>query len=482
MLVARASTIHNAATWVLENHPWDFAAVLYDGIELFCQRFMDYHPPRQPATSQQDFEVYQHVVTAACCFHDMMLGRLLQLAGSDTNVLLVSDHGYQSGETRPSGSPATSQGVEAAHRAQGIWVLHGPRVARGAGIVGASLLDVAPTSLMLMGVPSGVDMEGRPWVEAIADAGEAELETDRIISWDSIAGPDGMHPPQRPVEVGKDDESREAIEHLLELGYVEPTPSAAASAAVARTREENQFNLARALMTAGQVARAIEFLEPLVQANRTRWDYVQTLFRAYIALSQHEQARDLVQKCIAQGAPATLTHLALGMLELAERRPAAALEHLRQATAGHAASGEVHVLIGQGYLRLRRWNEAEEAFSRALEIDPDNAAAWHGRTVVSLAHEQNEQAIELALRAVELRPDYPEAHYHLGLALVGVAKPHEASIALKRCLALRPGMLAPYRALADLYEGPLKDPAQALAYRRDARAIILQRRMDRPRA
>ncbi|MEO6436668.1 MAG: alkaline phosphatase family protein, partial [Tepidisphaeraceae bacterium] len=413
ILVARASNVHAAATWAIENEPWDFAAVLYDGIEEFCRQFMEYSAPQRGGTSQKDFETYQHVVTAAYRFHDMMLGRLVELAGADTTVLLVSDHGYHGGDHHAAGSSHSTDDVSADHRPQGIWAMRGPRVKRGAEIVGATLLDVTPTILTLFGLPSGSDMPGRPWVEAI-DARGAAMETDRILSWDQRAGEAGMHPPGGAAD---DAESRETIDHLIELGYAVPENKAGAEAAN-HTREMNRHHLARALIDAGENARAVELLEPLLGRHPTHIGYAQTLFQAYLALGRHGDARRIAEDALLQGTHSALAHLALGAVDLAERRPAAALEHLEHAQCAHTATPALHVLIGRGYLRLRRWEEAERAFRLALQLDADSEAACHGLATVALARERNEEAAELALRAVGLRPEYPEAHYHLGIALM----------------------------------------------------------------
>jgi len=44
--------------------------------------------------SQEDFDIYKDVVDGAYRFHDMMLERLLKLAGDDTTVIIVSDQGF----------------------------------------------------------------------------------------------------------------------------------------------------------------------------------------------------------------------------------------------------------------------------------------------------------------------------------------------------------------------------------------------------
>jgi tetratricopeptide (TPR) repeat protein len=483
MLLARASTVHAAATYVIENHPADFTAVLYDGIELFCRQFMQYHPPHLASTPAADFEMYRHVVTAAYAFHDMMLGRLLDLSGPQTTMMLVSDHGYEILNHRSSRAAMDSQDPAALHRPQGIWLMHGPQVKRGAEIFGASVLDVTPTILTFFGLPFGADMDGRPWAEAI-DKGNSPLEIDRVLSWDKIEGDAGLPPTdarataEATADATGDPESDEAIAHLLALGYTEPIDEAARAAANL-AREQNQYLLARSLLEGGRAAAAAPLLEAIAGRHPSNIPYAEALFRAYLAQGRYRDARRVAETGIARGAQPALAHVALGALELAERKPARAIEHLTIAESFDADAPGIHVLIGQCYRRLRRWEDAQRAFERAAELDAGSEAAWHGLATVALVHDQNDRAAEFALRAIGLRANYAEAHYHLGVALVALDRAQDAAVALRRCLSIRPDMLAPYRLLAELYAGPLNDPAAAHAARRDAHAIILRRRAAR---
>ncbi len=82
--LAECMSIHSAATWLLDNQPWDFFAVYFDAIDHFCHGFMRYHPPRQSWIGERDFELYHNVVSMAYQFHDQMLGTLLEKAGRRT--------------------------------------------------------------------------------------------------------------------------------------------------------------------------------------------------------------------------------------------------------------------------------------------------------------------------------------------------------------------------------------------------------------
>ena len=99
------------------------------------------------------------------------------------------------------------------HRAEGVVILDGPGISRGKTIEGASVLDVTPTILALLGVPVGRDMDGVPLVSAF----EPSLLKARPITYvDTYEMGDRMTP-GGPVESPVDDEIREL---LKSLGYI----------------------------------------------------------------------------------------------------------------------------------------------------------------------------------------------------------------------------------------------------------------------
>jgi predicted AlkP superfamily phosphohydrolase/phosphomutase/tetratricopeptide (TPR) repeat protein len=482
VILAQAATVHGAATWCLAHRPWDFAAVLYSGIDQFCHLFMQYHPPRRAAVSAEDFELYRSVVTGAYRFHDMMLGRLLELAGDDATVLLVSDHGYRPPPPGRSGNdeaPArTLEALALEHRPQGVCVMRGPRVKSGSTIEGATLLDVTPTVLALLGQPAGADMDGRAWVEALDVPGEGVLTVpDPVESWDRVAGAAGLHPAdlrEPPAE------SLEAVRHLIELGYIEP-PDEDVRESIERTLADNRFNLARSLLDAGQPARAIDLLEALVRDRPAHTGYNAALFEAYYSAGRNAEGRRIAEAMWARGHRGPLAHLAMAAVHVAERKPETALRHLEEAERANPDLPGLHVLTGRAWLRLQQWDRAARAFDEAIRHDADDESAWHGLACAALGRGANEQAAEHALRAVGLRSDYAEAHYHLGVALSRLGRPRDAAGALRRCLSLRPGLLAAYGRLIELYDsdGPLADASRAGELRRRANDLILQRRLRR---
>ncbi len=255
--LADTVTIHGAATALMQLEPWDFMAVYYDGIDHFGHGFMKYHPPRQSFIKEEDFELYKGVVEGGYRFHDMMLGALLHLAGDETTVMLLSDHGFHPDHLRPEHIPVEPAGPAIEHRPYGIFVAKGPGIRKGETVSGASVLDLTPTVLNAFGLPVGEDMDGKPLVTIFE--GDREIET--VASWDDIDGPhpDGMHPEGARIDSVQ---SAEAMKQLVELGYIEE-PNEDTDVAVRETKRELKYNLAQSYMDGGRIAEATEILEEI---------------------------------------------------------------------------------------------------------------------------------------------------------------------------------------------------------------------------
>lgn len=98
------------------------------------------------------------------------------------------------------------------HRHEGIVVLSGPAVAKGAPVAG-ELADVAPTLLYLMGVAVPADLEGRVLVEAL----RPELLDERPPEYDDAASAEFERAPAELEEEG----TAEVERRLRSLGYLE---------------------------------------------------------------------------------------------------------------------------------------------------------------------------------------------------------------------------------------------------------------------
>src|SRR5262245_11502406 len=254
-LVAEITSIHGAATALMQLEPWDFMGVYFDGIDHFSHAFMRYHPPRQSWLDEREFDLYKDVIEGAYRYHDMMLGTLLALAGEDCTVIVMSDHGFHPDRNRIRNIPAEPAGPALEHRHYGILAMKGPGIRKGERIYGASLLDICPTILRLFGLPQGFDMDGK----VLATAFETPPRLATIPSWEEVPGDAGLHPPGMKLDPA---EAAEAMRQMIDLGYIEPLPEDTEKA-VSQTVRELRYNLARAYMDGGRFADAAEICQRL---------------------------------------------------------------------------------------------------------------------------------------------------------------------------------------------------------------------------
>jgi predicted AlkP superfamily phosphohydrolase/phosphomutase len=103
------------------------------------------------------------------------------------------------------------------HRPEGVLVMAGPGIRRGATMDNASVLDIMPTLLTLRGlsIPSGLD--GRPLSEAFTDDQKARIHVEQEDYSENSER--GFEPTLESPELG-DEELAQLEERLRSLGYL----------------------------------------------------------------------------------------------------------------------------------------------------------------------------------------------------------------------------------------------------------------------
>ncbi len=424
--LAEAYSVQSAATWLMEKDPdWDFMAVYFRAIDEISHTFMPFHPPRMEGVPEADFEMYRDVVNGSYRAHDMMLQRLMHLAGPDATVVLVSDHGFHSDHLRPRFTPRVPAGITVWHRAQGMIAARGPDLAQDRLIHGARLLDIAPTVLHHFGLPVGDDMEGRVLLEAFLEPQPVET----CPTWETPD--DEPRHPRLPQEAGD-----ALLEQFVALGYIDQ--ASLGPEAGAATERENRWNLARACLYGGKFERALELLEECLAAAPGRADYGQLLARTQLKLGLADEAEETLRACLENLGPTTPARLLLASVAAQRGRHAEALEQLAIVRETEPENPQLLRGLAEAYLALRRWTDAEEIARRMLALDPGDARAHLALARCQLHGGKPRDAAETALDAVGLQYGAPRAHFLLGVALARCGELEAAEAALNNCLQLAP--------------------------------------------
>jgi len=457
--LAEAFSGHQAAVHLMESDPdWEFFAVYYRAIDEISHLFMPYHPPRMEGIPEEDFEMYRQVIEGTYRLHDLMLSRLLHLAGPETSVMLVSDHGFHSDHLRPKFTPRVPAGITVWHRPQGVIVASGPGFKLDALVYGARLLDVAPTVLHHFGLPIGADMEGRVLEELFIDARPVET----VPTWEK---PEGVAA-SRPALT--EDASKALLEQFVALGYIDELPDDPGQAAEGTTRE-NDWNMARAAMYAGRLEMALPLLESCFHAIPSRTDYAQVLASCQLQLGLFDEAEHTIDKALEGFGSNSQAELIKASIFIRKEDYTEALAALERAQVDHRGNLQLQLMLAQSFLALRRWDEAEQAARDVLEADPHNAQAHLTLARLHLHRGQSDEALDAALDAIGLEYGNPLGHFLLGAALAQQGEWQQAETPLLNCLRLNPQFLRALRLLSRVYRA-LELPDKAEAVEAQARA------------
>lgn len=145
----------------------------------------------------------------------------------------------------------------------------------------------------------------------------------------------------------------------------------------------------------------------------------------------------------------------LGVLYQEQGKPLEAEKLFRRAAEASPRDAAPHyVNLGLTLAGLKRYTEASQSLSKALELAPGNTAALTAKGMVLMRQQQVEEAIAVFRRVTAAEPASAQAHLNLGIALSDSERQAEALRTFDEAVRLSPGMaqarLSRGRALYDL--------------------------------
>jgi len=467
-IIADNATVHAAATYILEYEEWDFLAVYYDGIDHFNHAFMKFHPPRRPFISEEEYNVHKDIVTAGYRFHDLMLKRLLELAGDDCTVLLISDHGFHPDHQRREFIPRALAGPAMEHSQYGIFCMRGEGIKKDELIYGASLLDITPTLLSVLDLPVGKDMDGK----VLSAIFEEEKKPEFIPTWD-----EHYRAPHTPVS---DETDAEIVKQLVDLGYVED-PGVSKEQSVKQTISSNNFFLARAYIDGGLYREAIQILEILFLDKPGEIRFASSLCNCYHQLLQFDMVDETIstfkkalavaherKKVKAAEKNETVPEfripdavIAMEATSLMSQHKAKEALDILNSLINEKGAGRIYLKKGLCYVMLKDFKHAIKEFENELNYNYDEPEAHHGIGYCLLKQHKPGEALEHILTAVGLKFKYPVAHFHLGEAFFYTGRFEEAKQAYEVCLKMEPGMNRARHRIAEILRDHLHQEEEA---------------------
>lgn len=430
--LARGSTVHSAGTYIAEQEEWDLLAVYYETIDRLSHWFMEYRAPRMSIVSEEDHEIYKTVVDGVYQFHDLVLGRYMELVGEDTTIVICSDHGFYSDHMRPPVSSNMETGNPVMwHRPLGVFLAAGPGIRQDELMFGASIVDLAPTILTMLGLPTGEGMEGRVLNQIFQDPPEASKPEAYERFLPDAADSDEPEDEEDPWA------AQEALKQLAELGYIAP-PSDDADTAVKNANVQKLANLAEVLMNKREHQRAKECLLELLELQPKQQRAKLLLAQVHLNLEENEDAGAILEEVTRGDDSGPWADVLYGQFLLRTGKEGEALQRLQRAAEAGMRSRSLFLRIGTVFLRRKMWENAESAFHEALDVDPEYAQSLDGLGTALHAQGKHEEGIKYLLQSIGLIYYQPYAHFHLGLALAATGRLRNAMEALNNALKLRP--------------------------------------------
>jgi tetratricopeptide (TPR) repeat protein/predicted AlkP superfamily pyrophosphatase or phosphodiesterase len=478
----------------------DLFGVYLEAVDTTSHLFMKFRPPKMETVDDDLFGRFKGVVDEIYRANDRALGRFLESAGPETTVILCSDHGFKSGDDRLKEKDVTS--IKVAHKwhnPEGVLVMRGPMMKKNHTLASASVMDITPTILHILGLPVADDFEGEVLLESFKPEWRAKHPVTTIPTYE-VEGRDKAASPANPAA------DKAMMERLLSLGYLSKGKPAEAPRAEAAMSIEMHFNEIALLIAKGKLDDALTRARKTVEYD-PRHPNAWVLLAECLLLTRRveeaemvlDRAEDLLE-IIAENPPlfpngkprysppddislsriqATRggIHMHRGNLKEAETL-------LRKAHGLDAHNVTACYRLALLYEQTKRSELAGKTYHRCLEDQSDHAPSLNNLANIYLHEQKIDEARALYQKAAQANPHHAESRYNLGLIalnrgddenstqyfkqvididsdylpalsqLAGIAlKQHDLDAAgkyLERCVRLAPGDIPPLLRLTEV--------------------------------
>ncbi len=110
-----------------------------------------------------------------------------------------------------------------------------------------------------------------------------------------------------------------------------------------------------------------------------------------------------------------------------------------------------HYALGNVYLHLTQFADAQQAFEEELKLDTHSSQAYYGLAEVAFERQDLPTALADANHAIEAKPDYGDAYVLLGRIELGVGDKQKAMETLEHAATLSPQDASVYYVLGRVY-------------------------------
>jgi tetratricopeptide (TPR) repeat protein len=380
--------------------------IYFEFTDSVCHLFMRYMDPAMPGTDPEEVERFENGVHAAYVEADRILGEVMEMLDDSTVLLVISDHGFKSGAMRPLSDSRIGHGQAIEwHRIIGSIAFYGPEVKKGQRIMDATVMDVAPTILYMLGLPVDEKMDGRVLTDAFQEEWVAVHPSTTTSLYDSV------FVRADPTAGG---EGSEALKQkLVSLGYVSGGQSSI-------------INLANFYHKNRRFREAIDTYNEVIEEDPHNLGAMIGLANAYLEVGREDSALMNLNRVLEADPGNHLALVSLATVHVKAGRGEEALRAAERAIEIKPDDGESHFVKAMALEILGREDEALREYQETVRFAPDHAEAHANLVQIYLAQGMVDKAVSAAEKAMGLASDRPEMHYVYGQALEAAGRPLEA--------------------------------------------------------
>ncbi len=192
----------------------------------------------------------------------------------------------------------------------------------------------------------------------------------------------------------------------------------------------------RAICMAGKAKVALKAFAAEADENRDNPDFFFQRARCFLQAGERKKALLDLSKAITMDGNYREAYLTRCGLYLKEGQLPAAVADLTALTSIDAQNPEHHFQKGEVLISIGDVAAAGKAFEQALVLQPDNARYLTAKAGVFRRTGRADDALQLAEKAISIRPDFPLAHFEKGLALLEKEDDKNAGSAIQRARRL----------------------------------------------
>ncbi|MFH1665095.1 MAG: tetratricopeptide repeat protein [Candidatus Omnitrophota bacterium] len=224
------------------------------------------------------------------------------------------------------------------------------------------------------------------------------------------------------------------------------------------------YNLANALVDAGETDKALLLLEKAARLDPTQTRIYNNLGVEYMARGETAKAVAMFTKS-AELNPMNVDALNnLGDAYQKSGKPMEAITAYKKAIKAAPDNPSVYINLGAAYGALGQINRAADLINKSLKFDPYNPNAYYNLGKVYGLMGKKDEAIKAYNKAITLDPDYAEAYYNLGIEYSETGDFKNALTAYEKVLKTDPFNVAAYNNIGVLYNISFNSPERSIEF------------------